>query len=131
MHHTQLRAECYTKAKEAIQRGDTAVAVYYSQIANLHKTKIDAYNQRAANSMIEGHNLANQNSDMLDLHYLHVGEAEQCLDLFLDKHIQRLRSVPQSHKSMLVITGRGLHSAGGISTIKQRTKCRLRLRNLT
>lgn len=131
MHHTQLKAECYTKAKDAIQKGDTSVAVYYSQIANLHKNKIDMYNNQAANCIMEVHNLTNNNPDMLDLHYLHVVEAIQCLDIFIDKHIDRLRTLPQSHKHILVITGRGLHSAGGFSTIKQRTKFRLRERSLT
>lgn len=131
MHHTQLKAECYTKAKDAIQKGDTSVAVYYSQIANLHKNKIDMYNNQAANCIMEVHNLTNNNPDMLDLHYLHVVEAIQCLDIFIDKHIDRLRVLQQSHKHILVITGRGLHSAGGFSTIKQRTKFRLRERSLT
>lgn len=107
------------------------MAVYYSQIANLHKNKIDMYNNQAANCIMEVHNLTNNNPDMLDLHYLHVLEAIQCLDIFIDKHIDRLRALQQSHKHILVITGRGLHSAGGFSTIKQRTKYRLRERSLT
>ncbi|KAG4070661.1 hypothetical protein HA402_013581 [Bradysia odoriphaga] len=131
MRHTQLKAECYNKAKEAIQRGNTSVALYYSQVANLHKTKIDAYNHKAANCIMEVHNLTQKNPDMLDLHYLHVNEAAECLDIFLDKHINKLKSQPQTYKYIFVITGRGLHSANGISTIKQKVKNRFRERNLT
>lgn len=61
MRHTQLKAECYNKAKEAIQRGNTSVALYYSQVANLHKTKIDTYNHKAANCIMEVHNLTQKN----------------------------------------------------------------------
>lgn len=61
MRHTQLKAECYNKAKEAIQRGQTSVALYYSQVANLHKSKIDTYNHKAANCIMEVHNLTQNN----------------------------------------------------------------------
>lgn len=68
---------------------------------------------------------------MLDLHYLHVNEAAECLDIFLDKHITKLRAKPQTYKYIFIITGRGLHSANGISTIKQKVKNRFRERHLT
>lgn len=68
---------------------------------------------------------------MLDLHYLHVNEAVECLDIFLDKHITKLKANTQTYKYIFVITGRGLHSANGISTIKQRVKNRFRERHLT
>lgn len=61
MRHTQLKAECYNKAKEAYQRGNTSVALYYSQVANLHKSKIDTYNHKAANCIMEVHNLTQNN----------------------------------------------------------------------
>lgn len=61
MRHTQLKAECYNKAKEAIQRGNTSVALYYSQVANLHKSKIDTFNHKAANCIMEVHNLTQKN----------------------------------------------------------------------
>ncbi len=66
MRHTQLKAECYNKAKEAIQRGNTSVALYYSQVANLHKNKIDRYNQKAANCIMEVHNLTQKNPGECD-----------------------------------------------------------------
>lgn len=129
-HHSQLKAECYLKAKEALQKGDNYVAVYYSQIANLHKKKIDMYNHRAANCIMEVHKYTQNNPDLLDLHYLHVLEATGCLDLFLDRHITNLRSLTKTYKHVFIITGRGLHSAGGVSTIKNKVKSRLKERSL-
>lgn len=61
MLHTQLKAECYQKAKDAMNRGDASIALYYSQVANLHKTKIEVYNHKAANCISQVHNL-NQNN---------------------------------------------------------------------
>uniref|UniRef100_A0A0A1WPT6 NEDD4-binding protein 2-like 1 n=1 Tax=Zeugodacus cucurbitae TaxID=28588 RepID=A0A0A1WPT6_ZEUCU len=129
-HHCQLKAECYQKAKEAIQKGYSAVAVYYSQIANLHKMKLDMYNHRAANCIMDVHKYTQNNPELLDLHYLHVLEAISCLDIFLDRHITGLRTISRSYKHIFIITGRGLHSTGGVSTIKNKVKTRLKERNL-
>jgi len=129
MHHSHLKAECYAKAKEAFQRHDGQVAYYYTNVANLHKDKIDMYNQMAANAIVEVHSFSQKNPDMLDLHYLHSAEAVECLDIFLDKKITQAKY--KKFKYVFVITGRGLHSAGGFSTIKARVKSRLRERILT
>lgn len=57
-----------------------------------------------------------QNNANIDLHYLHVSEAKEALDIFLDSHIQKLKESnnkgPRFHK-LFIITGRGLHSSGG------------------
>ncbi|KAH8379502.1 hypothetical protein KR009_005342 [Drosophila setifemur] len=129
-HHSQLKAECYVKAKQAVQRGNGSVALYYSEIAKLHKQKIDVFNQRAANCIMEVHRHTQNNPDLLDLHYLHTVEAISCLDLFLDRHITVLRSCTRVYKHVFIITGRGLHSANGVSTIKIRVKMRLGERRL-
>jgi DNA-nicking Smr family endonuclease len=129
-YHSQLKSECYLKAKNAVARGENGVALYYSQIANLHKSKIDQYNHKAANCIMEVHSLRQNNPDMLDLHYLHLAEAVQCLDLFLDEHITNLKSASSNNKNLFVITGRGLHSAGGIPTVKLRVKQHLAARGL-
>ncbi|XP_055373309.1 NEDD4-binding protein 2 [Condylostylus longicornis] len=129
-HHSQLKAECYEKAKEAIQKGYSAVAVYYSQISNLHKNKIDFYNHKAASCIMEVHDLTQNNPDFLDLHYLHTMEALECLDIFLDNHISKLRNLNRPYKHIFIITGRGLHSAKGVSTIKNKVKTRLKDRAL-
>jgi len=129
-HHSQLKAECYLKAKQAVQRGNSSVALYYSEIAKLHKQKIDVFNQRAANCIMEVHRHTQNNPDLLDLHYLHTVEAISCLDLFLDRHITVLRNTTRVYKHVFIITGRGLHSANGVSTIKNRVKARLGERRL-
>ncbi|XP_017049198.1 uncharacterized protein LOC108093584 [Drosophila ficusphila] len=129
-HHSQLKAECYLKAKEAVQRGNGSVALYYSEIAKLHKQKIDVFNQRAANCIMEVHRHTQNNPDLLDLHYLHAIEAISCLDLFLDRHITVLRNSTRVYKHVFIITGRGLHSANGVSTIKIKVKSRLGERRL-
>ncbi|KAM8708253.1 hypothetical protein ACLKA7_015255 [Drosophila subpalustris] len=129
-HHSQLRAECYLKAKQAIQQGNGSVALYYSEIAQLHKKKNDVFNHRAANCIMEVHKHTQNNPDLLDLHYLHTMEAVSCLDLFLDRHITVLRNCTRVYKHLYIITGRGLHSANGVSTIKKKVKSRLAERRL-
>ncbi|KAH8307016.1 hypothetical protein KR044_003196, partial [Drosophila immigrans] len=129
-HHSQLRAECYLKAKQAIQQGNGSVALYYSEIAQLHKKKNDVFNNRAANCIMEVHKHTQNNPDLLDLHYLHTVEAVSCLDLFLDRHISVLRNIQRVYKHLFIITGRGLHSANGVSTIKKKVKARLAERRL-
>lgn len=131
MHHSHLKAECFLKAKESFQRRQHGVATYYSNVANLHNSKIDMYNNRAANAIVEVHSYCQPNQDMLDLHYLHAAEAVECLDIFIDKHIKQLKDLSKGVKYVFVITGRGLHSTNGISTIKQRVKNRFRERNLS
>lgn len=129
-HHCQLRAECYQKAKEAVQAGNGGAGIYYSQIANLHKQKIDMYNHRAANCIMNVHKYTQNNPDHLDLHYLHLLEAMGCLDLFLDRHITSLRIASRNYKYVFIITGRGKHSAGGVAIVKAKVKARLEERSL-
>lgn len=129
-YHAQLKAECYVKARHAISRGESGVALYYSQIADLHRSKIEQNNHKAANCLMEAHNVSQSSENMLDLHYLHSSEAIQCLDLFLDKHIAKLKSTQRPHREIYVITGRGKNSINGIPAIKIRVKARLKERNL-
>lgn len=131
MHHAHLKAECYNKARDAFQRKQAGVAHYYTNVANLHSSKIEHFNHKAANAIVEVHSYTQQNPDMLDLHYLHAGEAIECLDVYLDQHIKQLKDAVRGFKYVFIITGRGLHSTGGFSTIKHRVKCRLKERSLT
>lgn len=131
MHHAHLKAECYNKAREAFQRKQTGVAYYYTTVASLHNTKIDMFNHKAANAIMEVHSYTQQDPNMLDLHYLHADEAVECLDIYLDRHINELKNAKRGFKYVFIITGRGLHSAGGFSTIKHRVKCRLKERTLS
>ncbi|VVC91409.1 unnamed protein product, partial [Leptidea sinapis] len=69
----------------------------------------------------------------IDLHYLHVPEALEALDLFLDIHIKKLREINGrngvTHQTLFFITGRGLHSSGG-PRIKPAVKRRLSERRI-
>ncbi|XP_053693988.1 NEDD4-binding protein 2 [Sabethes cyaneus] len=125
-HHQELKNECHEKARSAIQRGMAGVAEYYAQIAGLHRTKIDMFNSKASNAIMEVHRLTLNNADVLDLHYLHSEEALRCLEIFLAEQASRLRSRQQQYKELFIITGRGLHSADGIPIIKHRVKAMLR-----
>lgn len=125
-HHQELKNECHEKARNAIQRGMHGVAEYYAQIARLHRAKIDLYNSRASNSIVEVHKLTLNNVDVLDLHYLHSEEALHCMEIFLAQHARKLTNRRQPYKELFIITGRGLHSADGIPIIKHRVKAMLR-----
>ncbi|XP_058119333.1 uncharacterized protein LOC131290034 [Anopheles ziemanni] len=129
-HHLDLKNECHEKARAAIQRNVPGLADYYSQIARLHKTKIDMYNTRASNCIMEVHKLKLNNEDVLDLHYLHSQEALSCLEMFLAEHASKLLKSQQRFKTLYIITGRGLHSADGKPIIKQRVKAMLRVKNI-
>uniref|UniRef100_A0A182JZU7 Smr domain-containing protein n=1 Tax=Anopheles christyi TaxID=43041 RepID=A0A182JZU7_9DIPT len=129
-HHLDLKNECHEKARQAIQRNVPGLADYYSQIAHLHRTKIDMYNSRASNCIMEVHKLKLNNDEVLDLHYLHSQEALRCLELFLAEHAAKLLNSQQRFKTLYIITGRGLHSADGKPIIKQRVKALLRIKNI-
>uniref|UniRef100_A0A182QDH2 Smr domain-containing protein n=1 Tax=Anopheles farauti TaxID=69004 RepID=A0A182QDH2_9DIPT len=129
-HHLDLKNECHEKARQAIQRKVPGLADYYSQIARLHRTKIDMYNNRASNYIMEVHKLKLNNIEVLDLHYLHSAEALRCLELFLAEHAENLLNSQQRFKTLYIITGRGLHSADGKPIIKQRVKAMLREKNI-
>ncbi|KAJ6643375.1 NEDD4-binding protein 2-like 2, partial [Pseudolycoriella hygida] len=129
--HAQLKKKFCDKARDAVRRGVPAEAADYARMALRHKAQIDEFNNRAANSLLEAHEIAQNDADVLDLHYLHKNEASECLDLFLDKHICPLKAQPRSHKEIFVITGRGRHSINGIASIKLKVESRFRDRNLT
>ncbi|XP_050068313.1 uncharacterized protein LOC126556833 [Anopheles maculipalpis] len=129
-HHLDLKNECHQRARQAIQRNVPGLADYYSQIARLHRTKIDMYNSRASNCIMEVHKLKLNNDAVLDLHYLHSQEALRCLELFLAEHASKLLNSQQRFKTLYIITGRGLHSADGKPIIKQRVKALLREKNI-
>ncbi|XP_035896859.1 uncharacterized protein LOC118505323 [Anopheles stephensi] len=129
-HHLDLKNECHERSRQAIQRNVPGLADYYSQIARLHRTKIDMYNSRASNCIMEVHKLKLNNDAVLDLHYLHSQEALRCLELFLAEHASKLLNSQQRFKTLYIITGRGLHSADGKPIIKQRCKAMLRTKNI-
>uniref|UniRef100_A0A1B6FC02 Smr domain-containing protein n=1 Tax=Cuerna arida TaxID=1464854 RepID=A0A1B6FC02_9HEMI len=122
-----LRMECLNKAHEAFRSGNKPVATYYSQLAEAHKNKVEQCNLRAAACLLANHK---SGTDTLDLHFLHVTEAEVVLDMFLDEAISRLGERGRTHQRVFLITGRGLRSHGGISRIKPMVQRKLAARSI-
>lgn len=129
-HHSQMKYECHLKAKDAVLKGNGAIACYYADIAKLHSTKIELFNQMAAICIIDVHKYSHNNPDILDLHFLFIPEALECLDIFLDCHINNLRNRSHNSKEVYIITGRGRHSVGGVANIKSKVQNRLMDRKL-
>jgi DNA-nicking Smr family endonuclease len=71
-----------------------------------------------------------KNQNILDLHGFLVKEAIRVLDNFLDDNIINLQSEMLDTKSLMVITGRGIHSRNGIPKIKPAVQKRLQERRL-
>lgn len=73
---------------------------------------------------------ARTNSRTLDLHFLRVREAEEILKLFLNESVVQLKEKQKPREVLNVITGRGLHSANGVSSIKGMVIRQLQKRNI-
>lgn len=128
--HQEEQQVCYNKARDAIQKKNYEHASYLSNIADFHKQKAEEAKHEVANLMAGIHEKTHSSDTMLDLHYLNLIEAATLLDTFLDRNISRLRAIKKPYEDIHIITGRGLHSANGVATIKNKTKSRLRERNL-
>ncbi|CAH0587034.1 unnamed protein product [Chrysodeixis includens] len=129
--HLQHRNQNFQKAQDAIRRGMTQVANYYSDIANFHKQKYEQANGFAVASLMQFHALNNPDCTTIDLHFLRVKEAKELLDIFIDTHISKLReSSTQRSLILFFITGRGSHSQGR-ARIKPATINRLKERGLS
>lgn len=128
--HNEEQKVCYNKARAAIQSKNYELATYLSNIATFHKSKSEEARHEVANMMANIHEKTQASNTTLDLHFLNLIEAATLLDTFLDKNISRLRAVKKPYTEVNIITGRGAHSINGVSTIKNKTKSRLRERNL-
>ncbi|KAM4050427.1 NEDD4-binding protein 2 isoform 1-T2 [Anomaloglossus baeobatrachus] len=113
----QKQQESYRKAAEAHNRGMKQVAAYYAQQGYLYGQKMKEENLRAALQIFERSNEYLLPENILDLHGLHVDEAMKHLRKVLqDKADEFRQSGGKAH--LLVITGRGNHSQGGVPRIK-------------
>ncbi|CAB3227016.1 unnamed protein product [Arctia plantaginis] len=110
--HLTRRNMQMKKAEDYIQRGMTQVANYCSEIANFHKNQYELSSSKAVASLIQYHAENNPNNETVDLHFFRVKEAMEAMDLFIDRHIQRLRDLNLRSVTLFFITGRGLHSPG-------------------
>ncbi|KAM3964994.1 uncharacterized protein ACR2FA_000887 [Aphomia sociella] len=134
--HLARRNMNYQKAQDYIRRGMTQVANYFSDVAAFHKLKYEQANSLAAASLMQVHASNNPDNATIDLHFLRVAEAKEALDLFLDKHIYKLKEILAQNKqgpksqTLFFITGRGLHSSNGLPRVKPAVKKRLQDRGL-
>ncbi|KAM9330404.1 NEDD4-binding protein 2 [Gastrophryne carolinensis] len=115
--YRQKQQESYRKAAEAHNRGMKQVAAYYAQQGYLYGQKMKEEHHRAAVHIFERANEYLLPENILDLHGLHVDEAM--------KHFRRvLHDKTEDYKQnegkphLLVITGRGNRSQGGVPRIK-------------
>lgn len=120
--HYHQRQEAFQKAQEASRRGMKAAASYYAHIGNLHSEKLREANQRASQKILEAKNANRKDANCLDLHLLHVPEALSATQAFLNERQRVLvaRGIKQMEVSL--ITGRGVHSAGGQAILKPAIK---------
>ncbi|XP_075715467.1 NEDD4-binding protein 2 [Rhinoderma darwinii] len=113
----QKQQESFRKAAEAHNRGMTQVAAYYAQQGYLYGQKMKEENRRAAVQIFERANEYLLPENILDLHGLHVDEAMKHFRKVLqDKTDEFKQNGGKPH--LLVITGRGNHSQGGVPRIK-------------
>ncbi|XP_052089601.1 uncharacterized protein LOC127726317 isoform X2 [Mytilus californianus] len=117
--HYRLRHECFQKAQEAHRRGMRQVASFYSEQGHLHTQKIKDANMRASEQILSTRIDMLEKNSTLDLHGLHVDEAVAALEKILPNKQFELQSNPLRQKQYLIIvTGRGTHSRGGVSKLK-------------
>lgn len=121
---------CKYKANEAIRKKQYELASYLSNIAQFHKQKEEEAKHLVAAMVSDFHASTQTSSTSIDLHFLSQIEAEINLNRFLDTKISRLRTIKIPYEELHIITGRGMHSANGVPTIKNKTKSLLKQRKL-
>ncbi|XP_041356648.1 uncharacterized protein LOC121373902 isoform X2 [Gigantopelta aegis] len=117
--HYQLRNDCFRKAQHAHQRGMKDVAYFYSQQGNLHTKKLKEAHMRASQKLLESRNHLLEKQSTLDLHGFHVGEAISTLQNILEQREIEFQRRPDRYKqSLVIVTGRGRHSQGGVPKVR-------------
>ncbi|XP_063777109.1 NEDD4-binding protein 2 isoform X1 [Pseudophryne corroboree] len=115
--YRQKQQESYRKAAEAHNRGMKQVAAYYAQQGYLYGQKMKEENRRAAVQIYERANEYLLPENILDLHGLHVDEAMKHFRKVLQDKTEEIKQ-NGGKTYLLVITGRGNHSQGGVPRIK-------------
>uniref|UniRef100_A0A7M5UC46 Smr domain-containing protein n=1 Tax=Clytia hemisphaerica TaxID=252671 RepID=A0A7M5UC46_9CNID len=109
-----MRREALQKAAEGYQAKNAGAAQYYADKAKEHERKMKEAHHRAAELMLQRRNKKYmRDQKVIDLHGLHVGEAINALKNFLEN-----AQMISRHREVEVITGRGNHSIGGVSKIR-------------
>ncbi|XP_040274887.1 NEDD4-binding protein 2 [Bufo bufo] len=113
----QKQQESYRKAAEAHNRGMKQVATYYAQQGYLYGQKMKEEHRRAAVEIFESANEYLLPENILDLHGLHLDEAMKHFRKVLQEKTDEFKQ-NGGKPHLLVITGRGNHSQGGVPRIK-------------
>ncbi|XP_065340759.1 NEDD4-binding protein 2-like isoform X1 [Cloeon dipterum] len=94
----------------ALQRKHFGVASYYKLMVDACDANCNMLNQKVSALILQ-----NSSLECLDLHYLHVREAINAVELFLDHHVY-LRETNSKlwNDKVKIVTGRGRRSHGGI-----------------
>ncbi|NXO68910.1 N4BP2 protein, partial [Phainopepla nitens] len=115
--HQQKRQECLKKAGEAYRMGMKPVAAFYAHQGRLHEQKMKEANHAAAVQIFERVNNSLLPMNVLDLHGLHVDEAVNQLSRVLQEKSEEYQQTG-GKPYLIVITGRGSHSQGGVARIR-------------
>ncbi|NXB91582.1 N4BP2 protein, partial [Vidua chalybeata] len=115
--HQQKRQECLKKAGEAYRMGMKPVAAFYAHQGRLHEQKMKEANHAAAVQIFERVNTSLLPMNVLDLHGLHVDEAVNELSRVLQEKSEEYQQTG-GKPYLIVITGRGSHSQGGVARIR-------------
>ena len=103
--HAKQRNTCYARATHAYINGMKADATRLSREGRVHDRKMRELHAKAAAQIIAARNPNGIDSDVLDLHGLHITEATALLDVYLDAIYRQKR-----FKCCFVIVGTGHHS---------------------
>jgi DNA-nicking Smr family endonuclease len=129
--HLTKRGELYALANKYKRLNNTKLVNYYFEQAKKQTIFYEQANNLAAAAILKENIKKNSRKDTIDLHGFYVREAIQVLDVFLDEEIRSLQNDDfLDKKALMVITGRGKHSVGGVPKIKPAVIDRLKERNL-
>lgn len=117
------------KVADSIRRKQFNVAGHYQNMAALKRLNREEADHEVANLMVAIHASTQKSDTTIDLHYLKLAEANQVLQNFFDRNINRLRATGKPYEDLYVITGQGKNSMNGISAIKNSAKTICKYRN--
>ncbi|KAM9853535.1 NEDD4-binding protein 2-like [Aulostomus maculatus] len=112
----KLQLDCFARAGEAYHQGRMEEAEFYAQQGHLHVRLMEEANQRASAQTFWKLNTRLQ-KNVLDLHGQRVQEALTWLAHILNSKTRELQH-GLCRPRLSVITGRGVHSKGGVARIR-------------
>lgn len=119
--HADKRGEYMRQSQEAWKRGDKGEAKRLSDLGKEEGAKVDAANRKARDAILNPQDLK---AGTIDLHGLHVQEALDAVEDFLNMH-------HGNRDVVCIITGAGNHSANNYSKVKHETHALLKKKGLS